>query len=85
MPSTRRGKCWDMSAHTWKSFDDIFTTSHAHDGYTGYFANPSFQISIVRSHDIDLMSHDSVDDAVISVCALVATLQSFPSFISCNS
>ena len=73
----------------WQPLDDIFASGHRHDWHTWHLSHPSLQVSIVGCDNIDLVPHDSIDNAVIGVRAFVAALEPLPSLISrnpqCNS
>ena len=69
----------------WQSFNDIFASCNTHDGNTGYFSDAALEVSIVGSDNVDLMSLNSVHDAVVSIDTFMTTLQSFPSFVSGDS
>ncbi len=64
-----------------QSFHDILPPGYAHDRYSRDLSDPSLQISIIRSHDIDFMFHDSIDDAIIGVDARVIASQTLPALI----
>jgi len=67
-----------------KPFNNILSPCHTHDRDTRHFADSPLEISIVRCDNIDLVSHDSIDNTVVGVCSGVTALQTLPSFISCD-
>jgi hypothetical protein len=71
--------------HTWKSFNDIFSTSNAHNRHTWHFTNPPLEVSVVCCNNVDLVPHHSIHDTVIGVGALVAAFESLPSLVSGNA
>lgn len=73
------------SVLTRQSFDNIFPPGHTHDRNAWNFSNSALQVSIIGSHNVNFVPHDSVDNTVIGVGALVAALKSLPALVSRNS
>lgn len=46
---------------------------------------PPLQVSVISSHNIDLMFLHAIYQAVVGVYALMVAFQPLPAFISCNS
>jgi len=63
-------------------FDYILATGNAHDGHAGHLAYTPLQVPVVRSNNVDFVSHNAVHNAVIGIDAFVVALQSLPSFVS---
>ena len=59
----------------------ITPPGHTHDGHARHLPDPPFQIAIVGRHDVDLVLHDAIDDAVVRVHALVVALQPLPPLV----
>jgi len=65
-----------------ESFDNIFPAGYAHQRHTRYFSDPSLQVSVICSHDVDLVFDDAVDNTIVSIDALVPALEPFKSLVS---
>ncbi len=62
--------------------NDILSPGHAHDRHTRDLPDAPLEVAVVGGHDVDLVLHDAVDDAVIGVDALVVATQPLPALIA---
>jgi hypothetical protein len=76
--------CFDCSLlrRIWQSLNNVFPPSNAHDGHSGHFSYPTFEVSVVSCDYVDFVLHNPIHNAVICVDALVVTLQSLPTLVS---
>lgn len=78
--SSLKGVCTQFG----QSLNDILVTRDIHDGDTRDFTNSAFEVFIASSHNVAFVLHDTLYQAVISICTLVRARQTFESRVSCN-
>ena len=69
----------------WQPLNDVLSSCDAHYWNTGHFPNTLFQRSVVGCHNVNLVLHNAVDNAVICVDTFVVAFEALPSLVSGDS
>ena len=69
----------------WQSLNHVLSCRNIHDGDTRHFTDTTLEVSIASSDNVALVLHNTLDQAVISICSFVRARKSFESGITSDS
>jgi len=78
---TTRSFLWGIR----QALNDIFSPGNAHNGYPVNLADASLEVSVVGGDNVDLVTLDAVDDAVVGVYTFMVAIQTLPAFVSSDA